>query len=222
MKILPSEGMGKIMKGAIFDVDGTLLDSMTVWYNITNRFFIKHNLILTDEKAALYKEMTLEESLPQINEEFNLGLTNEEIFSEFKEMIADEYKNRVELKPHAKEYLAKLKSEGIKTAVATSGYEGLCKSAFKRLGIIDYIDKYAFSSEVGCNKGQPDVYLLAAQRMGLSPKDCTVFEDIVLGLGSAKKAGFMTCAVFDPTNAAETDALKQLSDHYITGWDELL
>ena len=210
------------MKGAIFDVDGTLLDSMTVWYNITNRFFIRHGLELPDEKAAAYKEMTLEESLPQINEEFNIGMTNEQIMQEFKEMIAEEYANHILLKPGADAYLKKLHDAGIKTAVATSGYEGLCKSAFRRLGIIDYIDEYAFSSEVGCNKGQPDVYLLAAKRLGLQPEDCTVFEDIVLGLGSAKKAGFTACAVYDPTNAGETEILKQLSDQYITDWNELL
>lgn len=210
------------MKGAIFDVDGTLLDSMTVWYNITNRFFIRHGLKLPDEKAAAYKEMTLEESLPQINEEFNLGMTKEQIMQEFKDMIAEEYANHIRLKPGADAYLKKLHGAGIKTAVATSGYEGLCKSAFRRLGIIDYIDEYAFSSEVGCNKGQPDVYLLAAKRLGLRPEECTVFEDIVLGLGSAKVAGFTTCAVYDPTNAGETETLKQISDQYITGWNELL
>ena len=210
------------MKGAIFDVDGTLLDSMTVWYNITNRFFIKHGLVLPDEKAASYKEMTLEESLPQINEEFDIGMTDEQIMQEFKDMITEEYANHIMLKPGADTYLKKLHDAGIKTAVATSGYEGLCKSAFSRLGIINYIDEYAFSSEVGCNKGHPDVYLLAANRLGLPPEECTVFEDIVLGLGSAKKAGFTTCAVYDPTNADETDALKQLSDIYITEWTELL
>lgn len=210
------------MKGAIFDADGTLLDSMTVWFNMTKRFFVNHNLSLSNEKAAHYKEMTLEESLPQINEEFHLGLTNEQIFKEFRDMIAQEYEDNIPLKPFADEYLKYLHDNGVKIAVATSGYEVLCKAAFKRLGIINYIDEFAFSSEVGCNKGQPDIYLLAAKRLGLTPEECTVYEDIVLGLGSAKRAGFNTCAIYDPTNASETKALKQLSDRYITGWDELL
>ena len=80
----------------------------------------------------------------------------------------------------------------------------------------------AFSSEVGVNKSNPDVYLLAAKRIGIPPEECTVFEDITTGIGGAKKGGFSTCAIFDETNADETDALKQLSDHYITGWEELL
>ena len=213
---------GEEMTGAIFDVDVTLLDSMTVWWNITDTFFKRRNLVLTDEKAAMYKEMTLEESLPAINDEFNLNMSFDEIMSEFQEMVTEQYLNHIELKPYAKEYLKELHDAGVKIAVATSGYEDLCKSAFKRLGIFDYIDAYAFSSEVGCNKGNPDVYLLAAQRIGVEPCDCMVFEDIVLGIGSAKKAGFKTCAVYDVTNKDETDALKQLSDRYITGWEEML
>lgn len=210
------------MKGAIFDVDGTLLDSMTVWYNITFEFFKKHGLELSDADAAAYKEMTLEESLPKINEEFQLGMTNEEIFDEFRRMIAEKYAKDIQLKPGAKEYLKKLHESGIKTAVATSGYEGLCKSAFKRLEILDCIDEYAFSSEVGCNKGQPDVYLLAAKRMGLEPHECTVFEDIVLGASSAKKAGFTVCTIYDDTNKDETQKLKEVSDIYINSWEEMI
>lgn len=210
------------MLGAIFDVDGTLLDSMTVWFNITNSFFAKHGLTLTDEKAALYKEMTLEESLPSISNEFNLNMSFDEIMTEFKKLAAEEYLNRIPLKPYAKDYLKSIHDRNIKIAVATSGFEGLCRPAFERLGISEYIDAYAFSSEVGCNKSNPDVYFLAASRIGVKPEECMVFEDIVPGICSAKKAGFKTCAIYDATNEEQTDALKQLSDRYITGWEEML
>lgn len=210
------------MTGAIFDVDGTILDSMQVWYKVTTNFFEMHNLVLTEEKAASYKEMTLDESLPQINEEFNLGMTNDEILEEFRQLIIHEYAFNIQLKPNIDIYLKKLHDSGVKIAVATSGYEGMCKSAFKRLGILKYIDAYAFSSEVGVNKGNPDIYLLAAERIGLKPQDCTVYEDIVLGLETARKAGFKTCAIYDDTNSYETQRLKQVSDRYITGWEELL
>ena len=210
------------MKGAIFDVDGTLLDSMTVWYHITDRFFKDRGLVMTDENAERYREMTLEESLPLIREEFNLDMTMDEVWAEFRRLAGIEYENNIAMKPYAKEYIEKLRADGVKIAVATSGYEQLCKSAFKRLGVIGCIDAYAFSSEVGVNKGNPDIYLLAAKRLGLSPKECVVYEDIALGINGAKKAGFETCAIYDDTNAAQTDELKRLSDHYITGWKELL
>ncbi len=210
------------MKGAIFDVDGTLLDSMTVWYNITKQFFKDHGLVMTDADAEMYKEMTLEESLPLIRDRFVQDMDIDEVWTEFRRLAGIEYDTTIELKPYAKEYIEKLRGDGVKIAVATSGYERLCKSAFRRLGIDGYIDAYAFSSEVGVNKGNPDIYLLAAERLGVSPTECVVYEDIILGINGAKKAGFETCAVYDDTNAAQTDELKRLSDHYITGWKELL
>lgn len=210
------------MKGAIFDVDGTILNSMSVWNKVTDDFFKKHGLVLTAEKAAQYKEMTLNESLPQINEEFGLGMTFEEIYEDFRTMVAVEYAENIQLKPNVDKYLKKLHESGVKIAVATSGYEGMCKDAFSRLGILDYIDAYAFSSEVGVNKGQPDIYFLAAKRIGADVGDCVVYEDIVRGIVTAAKAGFGTCAIYDDTNANETQLLQSYSDRYITEWDELL
>lgn len=210
------------MKGAIFDVDGTLLDSMTVWWRVMIDFFEDNNLSLTDEKAAEYKEMTLEESVPAIIEEFKLDITAEEIFAEFQSAMVREYRESIPLKPYAKEYIEKLHNSGVKIALATSGYESLCRAAFERLGIWQYIDACAFSSEVGVNKGNPDIYLLAAERLGVKPEDCVVYEDIVLGISGAKKGGFKTCAVQDYTNLGETDILKKTADNYITGWEELL
>lgn len=210
------------MRGAIFDVDGTLLDSMTVWWDVLIDFFKTHGRELTDEEAAEYKERTLEESIPIMIDLLKLDISEKEISAKLQEMALFHYANTLSLKDGAGEYLKKLHDSGIKIAIATSGYEELCKKAFTRLGVWDYIDACAFSSEVGVNKSNPDVYLLAAKRIGVPPEECMVFEDIAAGIGGAKKGGFQTCAVYDETNADETEALKQLSDHYITGWKDLL
>ncbi len=210
------------MRGAIFDVDGTLLDSMTVWWDVLIDFFKLHGKELTDEEASKYKELTLEESIPIMTDLLNLNMSKEEVSDKLKEMACLEYERNLPLKEGAKEYIKKLHDDGVKIAIATSGYEELCKKAFTRLGVWEYIDACAFSSEVRVNKSNPDVYLLAAKRIGIPPGECVVFEDIITGISGAKKGGFKTCAIYDDTNAAETDALKQLSDHYITGWKDLL
>lgn len=210
------------MRGAIFDVDGTLLDSMTVWWDVIIDFYRQHGVEISDEEAFEYKELTMNESLPMIIERLGLDMTFDELSDIFKQMASLQYENTLPLKEGAGEYLKQLHDRGVKIAIATSGYEELCRKAFSRLGVWQYIDACAFSSEVGVNKSNPDVYLLAAERIGIPPEECTVFEDIATGIGGAKKGGFKTCAVYDTSNADETDALKQLSDHYITGWKDLL
>ena len=93
--------------------------------------------------------------------------------------------------------MRRLHDDGVKIAIATSGFAELCRAAFGRIGIADIIDTYAFSSEVGCSKSSPDIYLLAARRLSLPPSDCTVYEDIITGIMSAKQAGFAAVAVED-------------------------
>ncbi len=210
------------MKAAIFDVDGTLLDSMGVWYDITEDYFKRHGAAITKEQGDAFQEMTLEESLPIIKSMLSISDSIEAMMEEFKQLVAYEYAYKLPLKPYAAEYLKKLHSEGVKLAIATSGYLQLCEAAFKRLGIWEYFQAAALSSEVGVNKSNPDVYLLAAERLGVAPGGCMVFEDILSGINGAKRAGMRTTAVYDPTNEQFTAALKQASDHYITGWKDLL
>ena len=210
------------MKGAIFDVDGTLLNSMGAWWDVIIKFFKNNGLELTDEKAAGYKEMRLEDSVPSIIAEYGLDMTVDEVIGEFQRMMVKEYEENIPLKKGAAQYLKKLHDEGIKIAIATSGYEELCKSAFTRLSVWQYIDAKAYSHEVGVDKSNPDIYLLAAKRLGVEPCECVVFEDIVLGIGGAKKGGFKTCAVMDITNIDETEKLKKIADNYIEDFTELL
>lgn len=210
------------MFGAIFDVDGTLIDSMSMWFDLVIDFYREHDRELSAEEAAEYGDVTLEESIPVIIEQLNLDTTVEELLNVFKKRAVRQYEEALPLKDGAAEYMKKLHDEGVKIAIATSGYEELCKTAFTRLGVWQYIDACAFSSEVGVNKSNPDVYLLAAKRLGAKPEECTVYEDIVKGITGAKKGGFKTCAIYDDSNAEDTAELKSLADKYITGWRDLL
>ncbi len=209
------------MRGAIFDVDGTLLDSMGVWWDVLIDFYRDHGADLSEEEAAGFKEVTLDESIPIMIESLGLSEEKDEVLNTIRGMAARKYETSLELKDGAREYMKRLHESGVKIAIATSGYEELCRKAFTRLGVWRYIDACAFSSEVGVNKSNPDVYLLAAERIGVRPEDCVVYEDIVAGISGAKKGGFMTCAVYDDTNADETETLKDIADDYIKSWREL-
>ncbi len=210
------------LKGAIFDVDGTILDSMTAWYDITVDYFRGQGIILGSSEADRIQNMTLEESIPYIRNKYLPQMSAETIFAGFKARMEHAYRSTIPPKSGVCEYIRRLHLRGVRIAVATSGFPELCTSAFRRIGIYGYIDAYAYSSEVGCGKDRPDVYLLAAKRLGAMPCDCEVYEDIITGVMSAKKAGFTVTAVADPTNAHDKERLIRHSDHYITGWDELL
>lgn len=210
------------MLGAIFDIDGTILDSMGIWLDITRDFFSEHGVVITEEENLKYQEMAFEESLMEIHKKYLPDMSVEEMFREFEARTMDAYSNKIPPKPYVCEYIKSLYDKGIKLAVATSGFAELVKPAFKRLGIYEYFTAFSYSSEVGCSKSSPDIYLLSAERLGLKPEDCTVYEDIITGIMSAKKAGFKTISIADPTNAHEKTRLIQYSDRYITGWNELL
>jgi len=96
------------------------------------------------------------------------------------------------------------------------------QAAFKRLGILDLITTHSNSKEVGVNKSNPDVYLLAAKRLGIAPEKCMVFEDIYPGICGAKKGGFLTCAIYDTLSKNDTENMKKDADIYIKSWREVL
>lgn len=195
---------------------------MDAWFKATERFFKENNITYNSDMINEFKEMTLDESIPKIKNDNRLKMSTNEILNWFVKTVEYEYERSIPAKAGAREYLKKLHNNGVKIALATSGYEHTCKAAFTRLNMWQYVDAYAFSSEVGVNKSNPDVYLLAAERLGLKPCDCIVYEDIVLGIGGAKKGGFKTCAISDSSNADQWEELKKTADMYITDFTELL
>lgn len=210
------------MKGAIFDIDGTILDSMSVWYGITDEYFREHGVILSKDAAARIEKMTLEESIPYIQSKYLPQLGAGQILEDLQRKLSFAYERTIPAKEGVCEYILKLCGCGVKIAAATSGFSGLCRAALRRIGIEQCFSAYAFSSEVGCSKSRPDIYLLAAERLGLKPRDCCVYEDLITGVMSAHSAGFTVIAVADRSNAHDKDRLIRHSDHYITGWNELL
>ena len=202
------------MQGAIFDIDGTILDSMGVWNNATATFYKNHGLTLSDEDLTFFQSATLNESFPYMKEKYNLKKSVDEISKDFEDIILKEYKYNIPIKPGADVYLKMLKSSGVKLACATSTKPQFCTPALKRLGIFDLFVAFAYSDEVGVNKTNHEI--------GVAHCNCPVYEDIEIGIKSAKSAGFKTCAVYDNSNKNHTAQLKKSADRYIKNWEELL
>lgn len=210
------------MKGAIFDLDGTLLDSMGVWDEIDRKFFARRGLALPEGYQDAVKSMHFPEAARYTVKTFAFPESEEEIVHEWLEMTRAAYAEEVCLKPFAKEYLTQLSRSGVRLGIATSSKEELFLPALDRCGVLPLFSAFARTDEAARGKGFPDVYLLAAQRLGLSPAECTVFEDIPLGIRSAKKGGFTAVAVYDSFSARDEAALRQEADLYIRSFGELL
>ena len=178
---------------AIFDLDGTLLDSTWVWEKIDIDFLAKRGIVVPADDIA----------------------------AEWHEMAQEQYDNVITLKPGAGAFLRKLKAQGMKLTVATSSTHTLFEKCLKRNGIYDLFDSFTETHEVERGKGYPDVYELAALRCQTDTAHCIVFEDILKAVQGAKKGGFYTVAVYDAASAQEQEEIKKLCDRYIYGYEEL-
>jgi len=205
-------------KAFIFDMDGTLVDSMGLWVEIDRAFLAKRGMPMPDnyrDYVASVVPLNPMESAAHAIKFFGLSDTVEEVHREWNERALDAYSNKIKMKANAKELLQNLKSKGAKMAIATSSPEILCMPALRRHEILDLFDAICMSEEVGCGKNKPDVFLLAAKRLGFEPKNCIVYEDSLIAIKTAKSIGMTVCAVYDASADNEWEEIQQIADYII-------
>lgn len=210
------------IKAAIFDMDGTLVDSMWVWVKVDLEFLRKRNLVPVKGLKEKIQHLSFEDTAKYFKKTYNLNESIEEICDEWNNMALEEYKNNVKLKPGVKKFLDLLKSMGIKIGLATSNCDLLLKIALKANGIYDYFDVITLTDEVSRGKRFPDVYLLAAERLNVSPEECIVFEDIFPAVMGAKAAGMKVIGIYDKNSDFEKDKICSIADKYIYEYSELM
>ena len=209
-------------KGAIFDLDGTLLDSLSVWEQIDIRFLEKRGIAATRDYTQAVTPMGFVKAAAYTVERYNLPESPQEVIREWNHMAREAYACEIKLKPNAREYLLCLQAKGIKLGVATALHPESIEATLKYNGIHHMFDSFTTLHEVSRGKGFPDIYLLAAQKLGLEPQECVVYEDILTAVKGAKAGGFTVCGVYDSYADHEWDEIKILSDMAIRNFAELM
>lgn len=216
---------GREVKGVIFDLDGTLLDSMWVWDKVDNDFLAENGIVLTSDYTEAVKQMHFKEASLYTKTRYNLNMTTEAIQQRWIEMVEKEYAQDIFLKPYAYDLIKYLLSKDVKIGYATTLFAKMAVPCLKNNKVdsdsLGYNCPLTTIEEVDRGKGFPDIYLLSAQKMGVSPDNCIVFEDIPLAIEGAIAGGFDFCGVYDKYSNAHTN-FKSLCTNYIGDFKELL
>lgn len=212
----------KNIEGAVFDLDGTLLDSSWVWEKVDEKFLGDRGFQVPDDYVDEISPLGAERAAVYTIERFGLNEDKDDIVREWIEMAKKEYATEIVCKPYAKEFLEELHKLNIKMAVATSSDRELFMKTLEREGILKYFQKIVTVDEVERGKGYPDIYEEAARRIKVNPHKCLVFEDILAGVTGASLGEFNVVAVFDEKSKHNWEKIKSISKYSINDYKELL
>ncbi len=210
------------INAVIFDLDGTVVDSMWMWKAIDIEYLGRFGIPLPEDLQKTISGMSFSETAVYFKEKFGIPDSLEKIKDDWNAMAMDKYLHEVPLKPGVLDFLKKLKAAGMKTGIATSNSRELALAVLEAQGLAPYFDEVHMSCEVKSGKPAPDIYLLVAEYLKESPEHCLVFEDISEGIKAGKAAGMKVCGVEDEFSADYREEKKQLSDYYITHYDEVV
>lgn len=210
------------MTGYIFDLDGTILDSMPDWQLQLDNLLLSKGIMPPADLLDRTKTLGLENATGMILQEFHLPDDPVLVYQQFQTDMSKRYCSTIPLKPGIEAYLQTLYAKHSPMAVATATERNMVRLVLEHHGFTDYFPHITTVAEVGIGKHSPLIYQVTAKKLGIAPKDCIVFEDSLKGVLSAKQAGFKTVAIYEETNLSEQSALQREATWYIHDFRELL
>jgi HAD superfamily hydrolase (TIGR01509 family) len=206
----------------IFDLDGTLVDSMWMWESIDIEYLERFGIGLPPELQHEIQGMSFSETAIYFKERFDIPDSLEQIKSAWNQMAWDKYLNEVPMKEGVIPLLEHLKTEGIPAGIATSNSRELVDLIIEKHGMKEYFSSIRTSCEVPKGKPSPDIYLLVAKDLGAKPERCLVFEDVLQGVMAGKNANMKVCAVYDKYSENDQEEKIKLSDYFVHSISEVL
>ena len=207
-----------MIKGGIFDFDGTLVDSMFIWDTFGEDYLRTLGKEPKENLTETFKTFTLEQAAEYYREHYGVTLSVEEIVDGVNEMVAEIYRTKVTLKDGVRAFLEGLRAQGVKMCVATVTDRAIIEDVLVSLGIRDFFVEILTCAELGCNKETPHIYRAALEVLGTKKDETVVFEDALHALITAKKDGFKVAAVYDRHERNQTQ-MKENGDYYITNYE---
>ena len=208
--------------GIIFDMDGTLLDSMWIWPSIDDEYLNKYQLTTPERFHESMEGMSYPEVAQFFLDTFpGLSRTREQVMEEWMQMARDKYRTQVTMKGGVHSFIREMKSQGKRIGIATSNARELTEDALDALKISGLFDVVRTAGEAGAGKPAPDVYLMVAAELKVEPERCLVFEDVPMGILAGKNAGMKVCAVEDAFSSLQRGKKKELADYYINDYYDI-
>ncbi|MCR5665801.1 MAG: HAD family phosphatase [Eubacterium sp.] len=213
--------MWKDINAVLFDMDGTLVDSMWVWHKIDVEFLEQRNIPYPDELVSDIEGMSFVQTADYFINKFHLPESTEKIQQIWNDMAREHYANDVFFKEGAWEFLKELKSKNKKIAMGTSNSRELVNVLREKYDLDQFFDAYVTADEIVNGKPAPDVYLRAAKEIDTNIKNCIVFEDMTNGIIAGNSAGAKTCAINDSFSAPIWEEKKKTADYHIESYLDL-
>ncbi len=208
------------IQGAIFDLDGVLLDSMLIWNDLGARYLKGRGIQPEEGLNQILFSMSMEQGAEYLKTQYHLSDDLQEIVNDIEKMIQDFYFYEVQPKVGAKELLEFLYQQDIKMVLATSSPRKLVTKALQRTNLMDYMQQIFTTTEIQESKHSSLIYDIAASALGTNPEETLVFEDSYYALKTAKDAGFKTVGVYDAYGESNQDEMCKTADIYIKSLDE--